>query len=134
LNKPLKPFEANSVKNGIGLVKLLGFIALKASLASKDVNICLIPETKFNLYGENGLLEFLFKLLEVKSRCVIVVTEGAGFSIADKKIKETGKTNKSGKPVLPDIGNILKDEIKNYSEKKNVEITMKYIDLPSKQL
>jgi 6-phosphofructokinase 1 len=124
--------EANSVKNGIGLVKLFGrscgFIALKASLASRDVNICLIPETKFNLYGENGLLEFLFKRLEVKSHCVIVVAEGAGFSIADKKIEETGKTDKSGNPILPDIGNILKDEIKKYSEKKNVEITMKYID------
>jgi 6-phosphofructokinase 1 len=124
--------EANSVKNGIGLVKLFGrscgFIALKASLASRDVNICLIPESKFNLYGENGLLNFLFKRLEVKSHCVIVVAEGASSAISDKVTNDTGKTDKSGNPILPDLGLILKDEIKKFAEKKKVEIVMKYID------
>jgi 6-phosphofructokinase 1 len=124
--------EANSVKNGIGLVKLFGrscgFIALKAALASRDVNICLIPESKFNLYGDYGLLNFLFKRLDVKCHCVIVVAEGAGSSILDKTVEETGKKDKSGNPILPDIGSILKDEIKRYADKRGIEIVMKYID------
>ena len=124
--------EANSVKNGIGLVKLFGrscgFIALKASLASRDVNICLIPESGFHLYGEFGLLEFIFNRLHVKQHCIIVVAEGAGSAILDKTIKGTGMTDKSGNPILPDIGNILKDEIKKYAETKGVEVTLKYID------
>jgi 6-phosphofructokinase 1 len=124
--------EANSVKNGVGLVKLFGrscgFIALKAALASRDVNICLIPESGFQLYGEHGLLEFLFKRLRFKQHCVIVVAEGAGSAILDKTVSGTGKTDKSGNPILPDIGNILKEEIKKSSEEKGVEVTLKYID------
>jgi len=37
-----------------------GFIALEASNASRDVNVCLIPEFKFKLYGDNGVLEYVF--------------------------------------------------------------------------
>ena len=48
---------------GVGLVKLMGrhsgFIALYATLANRDVNVCLIPEARFNLDGENGLLQYI---------------------------------------------------------------------------
>lgn len=37
-----------------------GFIAMSASNASRDVNICLLPEFKFELYGERGLLEYAY--------------------------------------------------------------------------
>lgn len=37
-----------------------GFIAMEAVNASRIVNICLIPEFKFNLYGEHGFLEFAY--------------------------------------------------------------------------
>jgi 6-phosphofructokinase 1 len=124
--------EANSVMNGIGLVKLFGrscgFITLKASLASRDVNICLIPESCYELYGDHGLLEYIFKRLKSKSHCVIVVAEGAGSALLDKSISDTGITDKSGNPVLSDIGNILKDEIKKGAEERGVEVTLKYID------
>ena len=74
--------EANCVPNGVGLVKLFGrscgFIALMATQASRDVNICLIPEAKFNLYGDKGVLSFIFKRLKLKGHCIIVVAEGAG--------------------------------------------------------
>ena len=74
--------EANCVPNGIGLVKLFGrscgFIAMEATQASRDVNICLIPEAKFNLYGEKGLLSFIFRRLKLKGHCVVVIAEGAG--------------------------------------------------------
>ena len=77
--------EANCVPNGIGLVKLFGrncgFIAMESTLASRDVNICLIPEAKFNLYGEFGLLAYIFKRIQLKGHCVIVVAEGSGIQI-----------------------------------------------------
>lgn len=124
--------EANSTKNGIGLVRLFGrhcgFIALEASKASRDVNVCLIPESQFNLYGEKGLLAFIFNRLEIKNHCVIVVAEGAASSVLDYKVSETGQKDKSGNPVLPDIGEILKKEIKEYAKETGIEATLKYLD------
>jgi len=124
--------EARGVKNGIGLVKIFGrssgFIALMATIASRDINICLIPEAKFNLYGENGLIDYIFKRLKMRGHCVIIVAEGAGSAINDRKVEETGKFDKSGNPVLPDIGAILKEEVAAYSKKTNFECTLKYID------
>ncbi len=52
--------EARSVDNGIALVKLMGrhagFIAAAATVASQDVNFCLVPEVPFALEGPGGLL------------------------------------------------------------------------------
>ena len=124
--------EATCTPNGVGLVKLFGrscgFIALQSSLASRDVNVCLIPESTFNLHGEQGFLEFLRRRLEMKGHCVIVVAEGAGSAVLDKTVGDTGKTDKSGNPILPDIGKILKDEIKSFFDNLKVEVNMKYID------
>lgn len=124
--------EANCSPNGIGLVKLFGrssgYVAMYATLAARDVNICLIPEAPFHLYGENGLLEFLFKRLEIKKHCVLVVGEGASDALLDFKVQQSDNTDKSGNPVLPDIGVLLKNEIKKYAAKKGVEINLKYID------
>ena len=62
--------EATSAVNGVGIVKLFGrscgFISLFATLASRDVNICIIPEEKFELYGEHGLLEYVIKRVQAK--------------------------------------------------------------------
>lgn len=67
------------------MVKLLGkksgHIALHASLASRDVNICLIPEFEIDLYGPGGLFEFVYERLRLKKHCIIVVSEGAGIII-----------------------------------------------------
>ena len=124
--------EANCNPNGIGLVKLFGrssgFVAMYATLAARDVNICLIPEVPFNLYGENGLLDYIFKRLEIKHHVVIVVGEGAGFAVKDYDVKVSGKTDKSGNPVLPDIGVLLKEEIKKKAKELGIEINLKYID------
>jgi 6-phosphofructokinase 1 len=124
--------EATCSPNGVGLVKLFGrscgFIALQASLASRDVNVCLIPESGFMLHGDRGILEFLQKRLELKGHCVIVVAEGAGSALIDKKIGGTGQTDKSGNPILPDIGKILKEEIAEHFKNINTEVNLKYID------
>ena len=51
--------------NGVGLVKLMGrysgFIAMQASLANNSVDFCLIPELPFELGGEQGLFNQVFK-------------------------------------------------------------------------
>lgn len=124
--------EANCNPNGIGLVKLFGrssgFVAMYATLAARDVNICLIPEVPFNLYGENGLLDYIFKRIEIKHHVVIVVGEGAGFAVKDYDVKASGQTDKSGNPVLPDIGALLKEEIKKKSQETGIEVNVKYID------
>jgi len=124
--------ECNSVKNGIGLVRVFGrscgFIALEASKASRDVNICLIPESPISLYGEKGLLKFIFNRLEVKNHCLIVVAEGSASAVQDLKISDTGMKDKSGNPVLPDIGDVLRKEIKEYGKNNNVDVTLKYLD------
>jgi 6-phosphofructokinase len=78
--------EANACEYGVGLVKLMGrhagFIALYASLANRDVNICLVPEFQFELGGPRGLLAFIVRRLKIKRHCIIVVAEGASNSIS----------------------------------------------------
>jgi len=117
--------EANCNMNGIGLVKLFGrssgFLAMLSSLAARDVNICLIPEIPFNLYGDNGLLDFLFKRMEVKEHCVIVVADGARFSVKDYKPSKDRS--------IDDIGLLLKREIIKRSEELGIEVNLKLMDL-----
>ena len=116
--------EANCNLNGIGLVKLFGrssgFVAMLSTLAARDVNICLIPEIPFNLYGKNGLLSFIFQRIKIKEHCVIVVSDGAKYSVKDYKTK-------NGKPV-EDIGLVLKKEIINKSEEEGIEVNLKYME------
>lgn len=82
--------EAFSGEFGIGLVKVMGraagHIALEASLSQRGVNILLIPEVPWELYGEKGLLEYIFKFIMMKHKMVIVVAEGAGESLKDYKV------------------------------------------------
>ena len=56
--------EAHCAEFGVGLVRLMGrhagFIAMEAVNASRDVNICLIPEFQFELYGPHGMLEYCY--------------------------------------------------------------------------
>lgn len=50
-------FLSDERSPGIGLVKLMGrhsgYIAMFSTLASRDVDVCLIPEVKFVLEGPN---------------------------------------------------------------------------------
>ena len=55
-----------------------GFIAMEASSASRDVNVCLVPEFKFDVNGPKGLLEYVAKRVQAKRHCIVVVAEGAG--------------------------------------------------------
>ncbi len=125
--------EANSAPNGIGIVKIFGrecgFNALNATVSARDVNICLIPEMKFYLYGENGLLDFIFNRVQSRGHVLILVSEGVVYSLLDKNVGVDSKNDKDKKKKeYPDIGLILKDEITDYAKKNDVKINLKYID------
>ncbi len=124
--------EARGYPNGIGLIKLMGrhsgFIAATASLAQQDVNFVLIPEVDFDLKGENGFLTHLEKRLKQSYHAVVVVAEGAGQNIFE--IFEEGHKDydESGNVRLHDIGQFLKEAIKDHFNSLNIPISLKYID------
>jgi len=125
--------EAVSAQNGIGLVKLMGreagFIAAHATLASHDVNACLVPEVPYRLEGPTGLLAFLEKRLATRGHAVIVVAEGCGAHLvadADVPHDASGNLKLSSKEL--DIGPHLKKAIDAHFEKKGICIALKYID------
>jgi len=120
--------EALGAFNGIGMVKLMGresgFISAQATLALKEVNFVLIPESDFAIEGPNGLLQQLELRLKQRRHAVIVVAEGAGQHLCEV----SGKTDISGNPVLCDICTILLARIKSYFREKGMEATIKFID------
>jgi 6-phosphofructokinase 1 len=116
--------EAKGVKNGIGLVKLMGresgFVAVYATLASSDVNLVLIPESPFSL---NKVMEFLRHRLAHKSHAVIVVAEGAG-----QELVNADGTDASGNRKLGDIGIFLKNAITEYFSSLHIPAAVRYFD------
>ncbi|KAI9027787.1 6-phosphofructokinase [Hyaloraphidium curvatum] len=110
--------EARSIKNGIGLVKLMGresgFIALHASLSCGEVNMLLIPEVKFTL---DDILDYLEERFKDKDHALIVLAEGAGTDI----LPPTGKFDASGNAVLQDNGPWLKNEIQEGLKKRGLK-------------
>ena len=101
--------EANSAEYGVGLVKLMGrhagHIAMHASLANRDVNICLIPESPFDVYGPKGLLEYVTKRVKERHHCVIVAAEGAGAAVRDTNPHSGSTKDPSGNIVPPVYSN-----------------------------
>ena len=116
--------EAKGIRNGIGLVKLMGresgFVAAYATLASSDVNLCLVPEVPFTL---EAVLSFLEQRLERKSHAVIVGAEGAGQELVSAKGADA-----SGNRKLGDIGIFLKKAILGHFGETAMEVGVKYID------
>jgi 6-phosphofructokinase 1 len=121
--------EAVSAYNGVGLVKLMGrhsgFIAAHATLATSNVNFCLVPEVPFTLEGETGFLAALENRLLKKEHAVIVVGEGAGQELMESSHQER---DLSGNIKFHDIGAFLKQRIKEHFHNKQLPITIKYID------
>ena len=125
--------EANGTHDCISIVKLMGrhsgFIACHAALASTDVDIVLIPELPIRLEGANGLLSYLERRLEDESHALIVVAEGAGQDLFEHEPKHVGQAaDASGNAKLGDIGVVLRDRISAHFQRKEVEVTVKYID------
>jgi len=116
--------EAKGVRNGIGLVKLMGresgFVSVYATLASSDVNLVLIPEAPFSLAR---VMAYLDTRLKRKAHAVIVVAEGAGQEL----VKADG-VDESGNRKLGDIGLFLKKYISDYFQRTGMLASVKYID------
>lgn len=122
--------EARAVWNGVGLVKLMGrhagFIAAHATLASNDVNFCLVPEIPLVLDGEEGFLAALERRLEAKRHAVVVVAEGTG-----QELLRGGTPvarDASGNVKLIDVGPFLRDAIARHFAARGKEVTIRYFD------
>jgi 6-phosphofructokinase 1 len=117
--------EAESARNGIGLVKLMGrdsgFIAAYAALADGDVNFCLVPEAPFTL---ERFLYALGQRLERRGHAVIVAAEGAGQDL----MAGEEERDESGNVKHRDIGVFLRDAITGHFRKSGTPITLKYIE------
>ncbi|MEO8351780.1 MAG: ATP-dependent 6-phosphofructokinase [Chthoniobacteraceae bacterium] len=120
--------ESIGSMNGVGLIRLMGrdsgFIACYAALAGGNVDFVLVPEVKFDLEGERGLLEMLRYRLAKKKGAVIVVAEGAGQEL----LKGSEERDASGNARYGDIGLFLKDRINRFFRDRKIEVNLKYID------
>jgi 6-phosphofructokinase 1 len=123
--------EAHSVENGISIVKLMGrdagFIAAGATVASQDVNLCLIPEVRFRLEGENGVLMYLRRRVLKRAHAVIVVAEGAGQDLMENDPARASR-DASGNVKLADIGLFLRERIAAYFAAEKIPATVRYFD------
>ncbi len=124
--------EAQSARNGIGLVKVMGrdvgFIAAAATLASLDVNFCLVPEVSFDLEGPNGLLLALERRLRQRRHAVIVVAEGCAQSMIDESVELDASGNIRYGSMDFDIGRYLQKRMVDYFKSIEMPCTLKYID------
>jgi len=121
--------EAESLRHGIGLVKLMGrhsgYITANATLATGDVNFCLVPEIPFSLEGENGLFSLLERRLRERRHALVVVAEGAGQEyFRDRDLGHDA----SGNPRLGDIGPELKERFGEHFAGQGLKVGIKYID------
>ncbi len=116
--------ESKGVRNGIGLVKLMGresgFVAAYATLASSDVNLVLIPEVPFRM---EKVLAFLKSRLKRKAHAVIVAAEGAG-----QELVPSEGVDASGNRKFGDIGLFLKKAISDHFQRLDFPVNVKYID------
>lgn len=121
--------EAKNAPNGIGLIHVMGrdsgFIGASAALANPHFNFCLVPEMKFTLEGEkDSFLPQLMERIKRRHHAVIIVSEGAGQELMEgERVRD-----KSGNLLNNNIGLFLKDKIKEYFQKNNMECNIKYFD------
>lgn len=124
--------EAESMQNGVGIVKLMGrysgFIAMLATLGNRDVDCCLIPESPFYLEGPGGLYEYVEQQLKENKHVLIVLAEGAGQEYVAQSMQAFQK-DASGNRLLLDVGLWLTQHIKDhFTNVRKMTINMKYID------
>lgn len=117
-----------NLPNGIGIVKLMGrsagFIAAHATMASSDIDLCLVPEVPIVLEGEKGCLPHLMRRVEQQGYAVVVVAEGAG----EELLGLSAEKDASGNKKLPAIGEFMKNQIIAHFAKHGKTATVKYID------
>lgn len=93
---------------------MTGFIAMYATLASRDVDCCLIPESPFYLEGPGGLYEYIEKRLKENGHMVIVIAEGAGQELISESLRSSDQQDASGNKLFQDVGFWISQKIKVY--------------------
>lgn len=93
---------------------MTGFIAMYATLASRDVDCCLIPESPFYLEGPGGLYEYIEKRLKENGHMVIVIAEGAGQELMSESLRSSDQQDASGNKLFQDVGFWISQKIKVY--------------------
>jgi len=83
-----------------------------ATLASRDVDCCLIPESPFYLEGPGGLYEYIEKRLKENGHMVIVIAEGAGQELVSESVQSMGTQDASGNKLLQDVGLWISQKIR----------------------
>lgn len=118
-----------NMPNGVGIVKLMGrsagYFAAFATMASGDVDLCLVPEVPIILKGELGCLPHIRRRVKEQGYAVIVVAEGAGEDVLGTSAETT---DASGKKKLPPIGPFMKSQVEEYFNEHGDVATVKYID------
>lgn len=94
------------------ILLVAGFIAMYATLASRDVDCCLIPESPFYLEGQGGLFEYIEKRLKEFGHMVIVIAEGAGQELLSESLRSADQQDASGNKLLQDVGLWISQRIK----------------------
>lgn len=121
-----------------------GFMAVSACIASRDVNICVIPEIHFQIYGKHGVYESIIERAKIKGHCIIVIAEGAFKGLIDDDKKAVfEKMNGGSKIILPwespdplkedepfvDLASYMKSDLNDYASKHHkVKLSIKYLD------
>jgi 6-phosphofructokinase 1 len=117
-----------NLPNGIGIVKLMGrssgYIAAFATMASSDVDLCLVPEVPIVLEGDKGCLPHLMRRVHQQGYAVVVVAEGAG----EEVLGTSTEADASGNKKLPPIGEFMQKSIEKYFADHGEVATVKYID------
>ena len=133
--------EAESAEYGIGVVRLMGrycgYVALHAVLASRDCNVCLIPEVYFQLYGEKGVYEWIIKRAKLRGHCVVVIAEGAEEGLIDEERKimreamgvKEDRVDDSGNKKSVDLAAFVVKDLAAYATKHHqIKLTIKYLN------
>ncbi len=124
--------EARGARNGVGIVKLMGrdagFITASATLASEDVNFCLVPEVPFELDGPRGLLAALELRLASRGHAVIAVAEGCAARFNAEAVARDASGNARYASGGSDVGPLLRDAIAGHFKHRGFPATVKYID------
>jgi len=120
--------EASCAPHGLGIVQLMGrhagYISAHATLASRQVDLCLIPEVPFPLHGELGVLKLVENIIQRQGYGVIVVAEGAGAEL----FKDNEEKDESGNAKLPEIGKYLQSTIAKHFKSIKKDVSIKYHD------
>lgn len=109
--------EADGFPLGLGIVKVMGrnsgFIAMHATLGSRVVDLCLVPEVDFYLDGKGGIINHLAERLLENDKAVVVVAEGAGQALIAEELEHKEElTDLSGNVLLDDVGPWLANKLK----------------------